>query len=347
MTSRPLALLTAVLLLAAPMAAEEKIDRDLNWKLRREAAERPKVMETLHVLTDVYGPRLTGSPNYKAAADWAIQQLTSWGLVNARLEPWDFGHPGWTNERTSALVVSPYTDTLTVEVVAWTPGTNGAVRGPAVQIVSPERPTEQDLTAFLDGVKAKVGGKIVLVGKGAPVPVAFTAPAKRRDDAELRTQYDPDNPSPQQGPPAMMAAMAQPGGQQQGPPKLTANQVNEKLDAFLVANGALARVNDAGREHGQVRAFNNRTFDVAKAVPSVVLRNEDFGRIVRVLADGKTVELELDIVNRSAPRGEDHLQRGRRDSGHRQGRRDRDARRPPRLVALGDRAPPTTPSAAP
>jgi hypothetical protein len=303
MSSCPLALLTTVLVLAAPMAAEETIDRDINWKLRREATERPKVMDTLHVLTDVYGPRLTGSPNYKAAADWAVQQLASWGLVNARLEPWDFGHPGWTNERTSAFVVSPYTDTLTVEVVAWTPGTNGAVRGTAVQIVLPERPTDQEFTAFLEGVKARVTGKIALVGKGAPVPVAFTAPAKRRDDAEFRAQYDPNNLNPQAGPPAMMAQMAQQGGPQQGPPTLTANRVNEKLDAFLVANGALARVNDAGREHGQVRAFNNRTFDVTKAVPSVVLRNEDFARIVRVLAGGTSVELELNIVNRTHPEG--------------------------------------------
>ncbi len=303
MRPRSLALVTTLSLLVAPLAADETIHRDFNWKLRREAAERPKVMETLHTLTDVHGPRLTGSPNYRAAADWAVRQLTSWGLVNARLEPWDFGHPGWTNERTSAFVVSPYIDTLTVEVVAWTPGTNGAVRGPVVQIVPPDRPTEQELTAFLESVKAKVNGKIVLVGKGAAVPVAFTTPAKRRDDAELRTQYDPDNPSPQAGPPAMMAQMAQQGTPQQGPPKLTANQVNEKLDGFLVANSALVRVNDAGLQQGLVRAFNNRTFDVAKAVPSVVLRNEDFGRIVRVMADGTPVELEFTIVNRTHPDG--------------------------------------------
>jgi Zn-dependent M28 family amino/carboxypeptidase len=65
----------------------------------------------------------------------------------------------------------------------------------------------------------------------------------------------------------------------------------------------VARVNDAGREHGQIRAFNNRTFDVAKAVPTVVMRNEDYGRLTRLLADGLAVELELTIVNRSYPEG--------------------------------------------
>ena len=77
----------------------------------------------------------------------------------------------------------------------------------------------------------------------------------------------------------------------------------EQLDQFLVAAGAVGRINDAGREHGQIRAFNNRTFDVAKAVPTVVMRNEDYGRISRVLADGTPVELELNIVNRTIPEG--------------------------------------------
>ena len=52
----------------------------------------------MHYLTDVYGPRLTGSPNLKAAGEWAIKEMASWGFVNGRLEPWDFGRPGWVNE---------------------------------------------------------------------------------------------------------------------------------------------------------------------------------------------------------------------------------------------------------
>ena len=63
------------------------------------------------------------------------------------------------------------------------------------------------------------------------------------------------------------------------------------------------RVNDAGREHGQIRAFNNRTFDVSKVVPTVVMRNEDYGRISRILADGSEVMLEFNIVNRVYPEG--------------------------------------------
>src|SRR4029079_2264804 len=68
-------------------------------------------------------------------------------------------------------------------------------------------------------------------------------------------------------------------------------------------NGALIRVNDAGREFRQIRAFNNRTFDVDKALPTVVMSNEDYGRISRILADRSDVVLEFNIVNRVYPEG--------------------------------------------
>ena len=79
--------------------------------------------------------------------------------------------------------------------------------------------------------------------------------------------------------------------------------MEEQLNAFLVESGALARVNNAGREHGQIRAFNNRTFDAAKAPTTVVMRMEDYGRIARILADGTPVEVELEIENRWYPEG--------------------------------------------
>ena len=72
---------------------------------------------------------------------------------------------------------------------------------------------------------------------------------------------------------------------------------------FSLANNVRVRVNDAGRDHGQIRAFNNATFDGAKAPPTLILRNEDFGRLARLLDGGRPVELEIDIVNRWYPEG--------------------------------------------
>lgn len=304
---RTLLLMLLSFTLASPLPpvfkSSEVINSEINVKIRTEEMEHSQVMRTLHMLTDVYGPRLTGSPNHKAAGEWAIKQMTEWGLENAKLEPWDFGYPGWLNERLTAHITSPVKDALVCEALAWTPGTNGTVSGRAFSLLIPQRPTQEVLTQYFNSVKDQVRGKIVLVGAPGIVPVNITPPPKRMDDAQAKARFDPANASSNQGPPYNRGPRQE---QQQQPPQpgqLTPIQVAEQTDAFLLANGALVRINDAGREHGQIRAFNNRTFDVSKVVPTVVMRNEDYGRIYRLLVDQIPVELEFNIVNRNYPEG--------------------------------------------
>jgi hypothetical protein len=282
----------------AALAAEERPDEAMFWKIRQEATSRSQILQTLHVLTDVYGPRLTGSPNLKAAGDWAVQQMTSWGLKNAHLEPWDFGYAGWANERVTAHITAPVKDALVVEVLAWTPGTTGVARGQAVQITLPTRPTAKDLTSFLEGIKSTINGKMVLVGPHQAVPVTFNPVPLRREDADVVTLLNNPPPQAPQGPPLQPPAAAN-----DAPRPLTNAQIQQQLNQFLLANGALVRINDAGRDHGQIRAFDNNTRDITKAPPTVVMRNEDYGRISRLLADKRQVELEFEIVNRSYPEG--------------------------------------------
>src|ERR1039458_406942 len=81
------------------LAAQEKVDGPTDARFRSEEMEHSQIMHTLHMLTDRYGPRVTGTPNHEAAAKFVVKQLTDWGLKNAHLEAWDFGHPGWSNER--------------------------------------------------------------------------------------------------------------------------------------------------------------------------------------------------------------------------------------------------------
>jgi hypothetical protein len=278
------------------VAAEERPDEAMFWKIRQEATSRSQILSTLHVLTDVYGPRLTGSPNLKAAGEWAVQQMTSWGLKNGHLEPWDFGSAGWANERVTAHITAPVKDALVVEVLAWTPSTTGVARGQAVQITLPTRPTATAMAAFLEGIKSTISGRMVLVGPHQSVPVTFNPAPLRREDADVVTLLN--------NPPAQAPAVGPPAQRADDPQRpLTNAQIQERLNQFLMANGALLRINDAGRDHGQIRAFDNATRDVTKAPPTVVMRNEDYGRISRLLADKRQVELEFEIVNRSYPEG--------------------------------------------
>src|SRR3954452_8709972 len=95
---------------ASAPAADRINGGDALTRIRAEASERSQIMRSLHMLTDVYGPRLTGSPNAKAAAEWTIKTLTGWGLTSAHLEGWEFGHAGWVNERAVAQIVAPVRD---------------------------------------------------------------------------------------------------------------------------------------------------------------------------------------------------------------------------------------------
>ncbi len=302
---RALHVAAAVLLVQSfliPTAVLAQSQDDINAAIRKEGMERSKIMNTLRYLTDHYGPRLTGSPNHVAAANWAVREMTSWGFENAAVEPWDFGHPGWVNERAVGLMTSPVRDTLTFEVLAWTPSTKGVIKPSALNIVLPDRPTQEELTTYLNSVKADIKGKAVFVGRPAVVPVSITPPAKRLADDVVKRMMDPS--AAPAGPPFGPGG---PGGGGAGltpkPGALPGAQVATQVNDFLVANKAVLRVNDAGRDHGQIRAFSNNTYDLKKVVPTVVMRNEDYGRITRLLGDKVAVTVEFDIRNREIPEG--------------------------------------------
>jgi hypothetical protein len=128
--------------------------------------------------------------------------------------------------------------------------------------------------------------------------VNLNPPAKRLTDEQAQQRFG-SNARPFAFPTPSPTPTPAPGA----PKPLTNRQIDEAVDAFLRENDALMRVNDAGREFRQIRAFNNRTFDVSKAVPTIVMSNEDYGRITRILADGTDVTLEFDVVNRVYPEG--------------------------------------------
>ena len=290
------ALLLGMLFQPVPLVQAQQAakDEEINSKIRKEEMENSKIMRTLHYFSDVYGPRLTGSPNHKAAADWAVKEMQSWGFDNVHLEAWNFGHPGWVNERASGFITAPVQDSLVFEVLSWTPGTNGVVKGQAIQLDIPERPTQEELTAYLTSVKDKIKSNMIFINKPGVIPVEIQPPAKRISEEDVRKRLDPNTPRSFPTPRPTPTPKA---GQ------LNGRQIAEQIDKLLIENGAAVRVDDAGREHGQIRAFNNRSFDVTKAVPTIILRNEDYGRIWRILADKMEVALEFDIRNRTIAEG--------------------------------------------
>ena len=296
-------LLAGLLLQAAPFAAAQNgsasaADKNsaVNVQIRKEAFDNSQIRKTLHMFTDVYGPRLTGSPKLKAAGEWAMKQMKEWGFDRVEMEPWDWGHPGWESDRASGFILSPVKDSLVFEVLAWTPSTDGAVSSDAVMLEIPrnEVVTQEVLDQFFADNRAKVAGKIVLFGAPRDIPVSFTEVPKRLDDEALKRRLSPDE---RPGPPRRNQNNAPPAN------ALNFREISEQLDKFMKDAGVLVRINDSGMTQGLIRAFSNRSYDPSTAVPTVVMRNEDYGRIWRLLQDGRDVRLEFDIRNSVYPDG--------------------------------------------
>jgi carboxypeptidase Q len=327
-----------LLLAAMPITAQAPGISEMYALIRAEETNNSKIMWIIHEIADVYGPRVTGTPNLRAADDWALKTMGSWGLVNTHMEPWTFQPPsaatpvpGWENMELSADAITPFHGQLMVEPLAWTPSTKGVVTAQVVILqppglapptgavfnffggapppaepkwaappmpaaakpAEPKQPTQAELDTYLNSMKDKVRGAIVFVGKHVEVPEDMNPAPMRRPEDEWKSRFDAKNPRPFRFPEQPKL----PEGQ------LTRQEVSRQVDQFLVDNGALVRINDAGRMHGVIIAQQNGTYDWTRAVPTLVMRNEDYGRISRFIADGTAVTLRVNIQNKEYPEG--------------------------------------------
>jgi carboxypeptidase Q len=283
-----LALFVLFAFISSDVTAQSVETRDL---IREEALERSRVMEWIHNLTDRYGPRLTGSPNLEAAGEWTLETMTSWGFQNATKDDWEWGNPGWENVYYSGHMVAPVYQSLYAEVLGWTPSTNGPVRGQAVHVIPPSDVTQEDLDAYIASIRGSLAGAIVLVGEAGARPANFDAPQRIPDEtAAERFRPGAEDQERPYTPPTPRADGL-----------LSAFQSRAQIDAAIMEEGAHVIVQPSGMGRGLIRAFANRTYDVEQALPTVVLRTEDYNRIARLLEHGTEVELEFDIRNNSYP----------------------------------------------
>jgi hypothetical protein len=181
-----------------PKPATDPVDR-----IKEEGLRQSQVMETLSYLTDVIGPRLTGSPNMKRANEWTRDKLAEWGLENAHLEPWGRFGRGWSLERFSAQVVSPQCIPLIAFPKAWSPGTEGTL---VADVVVFDAKTEAEFARF----KGKLKGAIVLTSSPPETPARFEPLATRLSDKDLLALADAPEPSPR--------GFGRPGGPNQARP---------------------------------------------------------------------------------------------------------------------------------
>ena len=328
MSKKTTVLALLVLFLSVLLVAQqpvEKIDLNVIHKLKtaelggggfggfggRGGTPRPvPIMETMYNLTDRYGPRLTNSPQFRAAGEWAAGRLKEWGLSNVHLEKWSTvpappppgeegggrgpvraAIPSWEMTEYEGAMVSPTYMPIIGYPQAWCGSTDGKVTGEAMMVANPTSMGD------LDKLHGTLKDKIVLLGTG---PLELEFPDKplgtRYTDAELTEMVPELLPT---GAPGRGGA----GRGGRGGPQLSAEQqraLQARLATFWKEEGALVIISANGTTRGSsgvVPASNGspRTGDPTKNVPSLSVTAENYNRVARLLEHHVPVKLSFNI----------------------------------------------------
>jgi hypothetical protein len=285
----PQALAAATLILTftfAPAQAQqaERVDFNAIYKIKEEGFQRSRVMEIMSWLTDVYGPRLTNSPGFRRAGDWAVKEMTSWGLVNVKLQPFGPFGRGWSNEKFFMMATTPGGSLPVIGYPqAWTYGTDGPVSGDAVLATLD---TPDDLATW----KGKLKGKVVLMAPMRDVPPLFDPQASRYSPDQLRDLQSETDALGRGGR----------GGRAGGRGGFGAGAAFTQTRAqFLKDEGVLATIAPGQGSGGTVfvGGGGSREANAPVTVPAVTIAVEHYGRIVRTLQKNQPVRIDLEIKN--------------------------------------------------
>lgn len=286
--------------LSSVAQSAEEIDTAVVSKIKNEGLNRSQVMDILSMLTDVHGPRLTNSPGYRKAADYAKSALISWGVQNVHADTWDedFGR-GWSLKKFSLQALSPVYSPLIAYPKAWTPGVKGVVQGEAIYL---DIKKEEDLANY----KGKLKGKIVLFSLPTPVKPGFKPDATRLNDSTLLQMANAGADEAFSGrryqspaEPQRLAYLKWDLCQKEG-----AVAVLEASSSFRLEDGTLtvsAATVPYPAETPVEKRLQSRDANAPKILPQVVVAAEHYNRMVRQLEKGNSVKLELTLETEFTP----------------------------------------------
>ncbi|RMH85673.1 MAG: M20/M25/M40 family metallo-hydrolase [Calditrichaeota bacterium] len=259
----------------------EPVDLQMITRIKQEGLKRSQVMEILSYLTDVYGPRLTGSPQLRKAEEWCRDKLAEWGLQNAHLESWGTFGRGWETVGYRAEMVEPVYMNLIAHPKAWTAGTDSVVRGQPLML-------DIEDAEKLEEYREKVKGAIVLLGGEAETETHFEADASRRTEEDLQELWEA--PTPRERSPYA----------ERWRRRREEYRKRRQLRNFLAEAGVGVILEPSSIEHGTLRVMSggSRNIGDPPGPPALVVAKEQYNRIVRLLKKEIPVILEISIENR-------------------------------------------------
>ncbi len=307
--------LIVALFLTAALYAQDHADLAVIQRIKKEAFENSKVMDHLFWLTDGYGPRLTGSPGFTAAANWAVKRLREFGLDNAATQSWGKWGRSWRLTRFGLHMVEPQYVPLIAFPLAWSSSTNGPLI--AEPVLAPLtitdglnfKKSDEEIEKYFREQKGKLRGKMVLLSKPKDMKEVTEALSKRYSDADLAKEgqaptpealppFDPANPELPEKPEERTAFFNLAPLVVQEKLFLRFDERRNKINQFLIDEGVAAVIvpsynGDGGTVFGE--AAGSYKESVKMAPPRVALTIEHYNRIARMLDHKLPVKLELDV----------------------------------------------------
>lgn len=273
-----ISIILLISLCAVISAQSDKVDINMIYKIKQEGLKNSNIEELAFGLTDLSGPRLTGSTGGARANEWAKKKMEELGFQNVRIEEArDFTRGGWDNLKTYAAMTAPYYSNFACNPVAWTGSTKGAVKG---EVVLMDVRTEADLEKY----KGKLNGKIVLMPSTTSYEISFEPLASRRTDEELRE--------------LSMAAQPQQRRFQGDPNFMSQRALRTKISSFVKDEGVAVILNSSGTFNVPRSNGGNYSSGSPEPISELNIPVEDAARIERLIKHNIPVEMEVEIQNR-------------------------------------------------
>jgi hypothetical protein len=300
--------------------SQEKVDSSAVAKIREEGLKNSQVMDLLGYLCDVYGPRLSWSPEYARGADWATGKLRSWGLQNVHHDSWAPVGRGWTLKNFAAMVTAPTPFPVIAYPAAWSPG----LKEKESEVVFFDVKRLEDFETY----KGKLKGKYVLLSEPLELKAHFDPQAMRLADSVLLRMANADIQAGRRG--GRRGPFGRMNVQNLDSMFAIARQISPDIDSaavlrrwqemqvnprkleFVQKEGALAAITIGRGDGGTMivqAASVPQSADVSPGqrippydpkapdiIPQVVFAAEHYNRIVRMLQKGERVRLEMDLA---------------------------------------------------
>ncbi|MEO5890852.1 MAG: M20/M25/M40 family metallo-hydrolase [Ferruginibacter sp.] len=280
---KAISLLLISALLCFGTYAQEKVDMDAISKIKRQGLGNSKVMDIAFHLTDVSGPRLTNSPGYFRAANWARGELEKWGLTNVTLEPWgDFGK-SWELKKSYIALTAPYYRPLIGYPKTWTKGTGGLQHADVLLV-------KADDSTALEAYRGKMKNKVLLLYRTDTLKQTFTSDASRRTDADLEKMAGATAPP-------VDTADARRRREQQIRTR-GAGTVAARLKDMATKEGALALLSMSPRGYdGTLFVQGGGAYGAGdpENILDMMIAMEDYMSMVRLANSGYPVTLDIDV----------------------------------------------------